>query len=515
LKSPKPTGISEPSSQLPDSALTAPIALLLILIANFALQPVTEPDFGWHLRTGMDLMIHGWTVLGSDPYSHTMPDWIWIEHAWLSDVLIAAVYRESGLLGVIMLFAGLTATAWIMASRSVTCHIASALAACALSLWVALPFLGARTQMVTYLGLGTLLFLLKRFADGDRLVPWTIPPLFLLWTNLHGGFTAGLFLLGIVLSGSLLTRLMEARWPSLTTRIDERSFSWSELKQLGVATAVAAALTLVNPYGWRLYTEIVDSLSNQYMLTFLQEWQPVSLGTYAGRSYVMYLIGLGMAMALWYRRIEPVRWMVWASFLFFSLFHLRNILFFLIVSLPLLAQLLEQCVVRLLRWWPGGLGQIRLGQLGLTLAGGLFLLWLGAGHLEDVVRAGLQPEEYFMNTSYPMEAVRWIRDQHDVIGHRMYNDYAHGGFLEWWLPEQKVFVDGRMPAWRLGERWIAKDYAALALTNPPMLSILDKYAVDWAIVVRHTTLDQALSQQTGWKRVYGDRKVSLYVRAVR
>src|SRR5262249_61822718 len=90
-----------------------------------------------------------------------------------------------------------------------------------------------------------------------------------------------------------------------------------------------------------LYGEIFDSLSNQFMLDFLQEWQAVSLATYAGRSYLIYLIGLAFAMLLWYRRIEPVRWVVWATFLAVSLRHLRNVPVFLIVSLPLFTHLIE------------------------------------------------------------------------------------------------------------------------------------------------------------------------------
>src|SRR5690348_14208149 len=90
--------------------------LLLIIIANFALQPLTEPDFGWHLRTGLDLLNHGLALPQADPYSHTMPDWPWVEHAWLTDALMAAIYSGFGALGVIILFAAITVTAWLLAA---------------------------------------------------------------------------------------------------------------------------------------------------------------------------------------------------------------------------------------------------------------------------------------------------------------------------------------------------------------------------------------------------------------
>src|SRR5262249_1044254 len=202
----------QPSLTMPTTALNI---LLVVVIANFTLQPVTEPDFGWHLRAGLDMLGQGWAISRLDPYSHTMPDWVWIEHAWLTDVFMAVSYRGFGLLGVIVLFGIVAAGAWLIASYASKCVASYRLIATALSLWVALPFLGARTQMVTLLGLAGVVFLLERFGDGDRRVLWAIPPLFMLWANLHGGVTSGLFFLFFVLVGSLVFPSGCARLPTL------------------------------------------------------------------------------------------------------------------------------------------------------------------------------------------------------------------------------------------------------------------------------------------------------------
>ena len=53
-------------------------------------------------------------------------------------------------------------------------------------------------------------------------------------------------------------------------------------RRLTAIMALSACLTLLNPYGWRLYLEIVDSLSNRFMLETLQEWQPLSMAGLAG-----------------------------------------------------------------------------------------------------------------------------------------------------------------------------------------------------------------------------------------
>ena len=68
---------------------------------------------------GLDLVAHGWVLPDTDPYSHTMPDWRWVEHAWLTDAVMALLYRglePFGALGLIVLFGVVTALAWWLAA---------------------------------------------------------------------------------------------------------------------------------------------------------------------------------------------------------------------------------------------------------------------------------------------------------------------------------------------------------------------------------------------------------------
>jgi len=484
---------------------SASSVFLLLIIFNFALQPLTEPDFGWHLRTGLDVLHNGLLLPPVDPYSHTMSDWPWVEHAWLTDVLVAGIYLTFGALGVILLFTAVTIGAWLLAAAVASTSLAVRWLACVISLWVALPYLGARTQLITLLGLAVLSWMLKRWHEGSASVRWWIPPLFLLWANLHGGFVAGLLLLTLVIATTAIVRSLADPRLIGAGHWDEPLFSWTDLKRLAVIAAVSACVTLVNPYGWRLHGEIIDSLSNQFMLDMLQEWQPLSTAGLAGRRYAVYLAGLGVAMALWYRRIEPVQWVVAVVFLGFSFRHMRNIPFFLIVSLPLCAEMLSEGSTRVCRRWHLS----KKTSLAASMLLCATLLWLGPEHVQRVVLSGTRPEEYFKTTSYPMEAVQWMRANRDQTGQRLYNDYGYGGFLLWWLPGTRIFIDGRMPAWRSGERSIFRDYMALTATDPD-LSILTKYSVDYALVKKQTPLEEGLAKHAAWNRVYADGKTAIY-----
>jgi hypothetical protein len=490
-------------------------ALLLLFILTLALQTPREPDFGWHLRAGLDLLQHGWQMTMTDPYSHTMPDWPWVEHAWLTDGLLALLHRglgDAGLLGVILFFASVTAAAFLAAAMPARTDRTSKLIAVAAALWVARPFLGARTQLITLLGVALVLWIWHRGREGQSWWFWVLPPLFLLWANLHGGFTAGLFLLVVILGASVAMRFAVTKWPEAMQLVEEPVPAWPLIGRLAALIGLSAAVTLLNPYGWRLHQEIVQSLSDRFMLETLHEWQPLSLETYAGKLYVGYLVGLAAAMGLGYRRIEPARWVLLSVFLILSIRHWRNIPFFLIVSLPLLSELLATGADRVMTWLPAAAKRPKQWSLALVCAMAVSLGLLGPEHVTRVVRSGLATEEFFRDTSYPIEAVQWIKANREQVGVRMFNEYDHGGFLLWWLPGERVFIDGRMPAWRIDDRRIFEDYLALTNWDPPALGVLDKYLVDWALVKRGSLLERALGGARGWRRVYEDAKVMIYVR---
>jgi hypothetical protein len=498
------------------SRFSALDALLFLFILNLVLQPLVEPDFGWHLRAGLDFLQSGGRLPATDPYSHTMPDWPWVEHAWLTDAVLAWLYTTAGPLAVIVCFAVVTAGAFLLASRTDAAGLTSRLLAVLACLWVALPFLGARTQMISLLGLAAVLW-----VAGRPCVLWALPPLFLLWANLHGGFMAGLFVLALIAVASAALCLLGRqnrfnRAEARPGRLDIWESTWTSVGRLTLVTIVSALVTLINPYGWRLHEEIVLSLTDREMIEILHEWQPVSLEQRAGVLFLAYVLAFGVLGALVCRRAQPNRWTLVVVFLLLSLRHWRNVPLFLLVSVPLAAEWLAASGARLRELLrarlPGVARAPKRAQLAAAVLAVLLLASLGSGHLERVVFCGLDPPGFFRGTSYPIEAVQWIREHRALLGERLYNDYGVGGFLLWWLPEEKIFIDGRMPAWRIGDRRILSDYVALTAGDPPALGVLDKYRVEWALVERKAHLDRRLEDHPGWGRVYEDAKVAVYVR---
>src|ERR1700687_707583 len=57
-----------------------------------------DPDLWWHVKVGQNILAtHRWPT--TDPFSFTVGGTPWIAYEWLGDVLLGAVARYGGLLG--------------------------------------------------------------------------------------------------------------------------------------------------------------------------------------------------------------------------------------------------------------------------------------------------------------------------------------------------------------------------------------------------------------------------------
>jgi hypothetical protein len=137
----------------------------------------------------------------------------------------------------------------------------------------------------------------------------------LLWANLHGGFTLGLFIVGAFFGLALLRR------------------DWAHLKLYGLAGLGCLAATLVNPLGWHIYEGVRATLGS-FVQAQITEWWPywrniVIPGSIPGIAYILIFV----ALELRYRAACAIeaRLLSWL-FLFMGLYQFRYMSFFFLFS---------------------------------------------------------------------------------------------------------------------------------------------------------------------------------------
>jgi hypothetical protein len=231
--------IRNPRCSLVDIAcLVVPVWLAIMVSATSA-----DADLWGHLRFGADLLAgHG--LSAADPYSFTA-DTPWVNHEWLSELLLAAFYRGAGPLGLNLLKLVIIALIGLLTWRTGERHGGSPFALTLLTTLVLFASYtrtqNLRPQLFSALLFTLLLVLLERRAHrgkgapgGDRSLAASIvvPALFCVWANAHGAWIVGFATLCV--------------WAAFDV-LEERSVG--AIARGSALVLASAAATLVNPYG--------------------------------------------------------------------------------------------------------------------------------------------------------------------------------------------------------------------------------------------------------------------------
>lgn len=150
-----------------------------------------DPDMWWHLKTGQIIWTTH-TIPTTDIFSYTTNHHAWVDHEWLSQVLIYGAYRFGGYSG-LMLWMCLLTIALLIAGYAL-CSIYSGNAKVAflgaMTIWLfATTGFAVRPQMIGYLLLTIELLLVQLGRTRNPRWFFWLPPLFAVWVNCHGSFS--------------------------------------------------------------------------------------------------------------------------------------------------------------------------------------------------------------------------------------------------------------------------------------------------------------------------------------
>lgn len=455
------------------------------------MRPPWDPDLGWHLRNGQDILKLGAPT--GDLYSHTMPGYSWISHEWLTDVFLYLSNHYLGFVFLSILFALIVFAAYFISARVTKTRIESTLITVLIAALVAMPIVGIRPQMITLLGLALTLWILFKWRDNpaSKVIYWLIP-LMLLWVNLHGGFAAGLVLITIFGAIELVKCLLKKY---KVAKVSHQVISLSQFWQLVGVGIISLIVTFINPYTWRIYDELFRTVFNDLVMQGISEWLPVTLHSSTSYNLAIYTVLIVVLLAFSWRRVDSTKIWIGLFFFFIAISSWRNMPLFPLVTLPLLSEMIEIL-------FPKGIYyHLRSGWailLAITLLG-----YVGYDRYYTIIPVSTHEELFGVVHKYPYAAVQYIK-ANDLPG-KMFNEYNWGGYLIWQLPEKKVFIDGRMAIWTTPTQNIFDEYLQLSRAEDTTSTILEKYQIDWVLVYKDKSFkNYFLSHSNQWELVYSD-----------
>jgi hypothetical protein len=471
------------------------VVILAVGLFVLAARNVTDPDVWWHLRTGQ-LIIHNHRVFHADPYSFTRAGQPWVDHEWLSQVLIFGLYKVAGWGGLISGFTAIIAVGFLLVFLR---SPGRPYVAGAITTWAALasvPSWGVRPQVFTLLLASILLLLLERSYQRPKLLWWT-PPLMLLWVNLHAGYAVGIALLLIFLIGDALDRAFRVEEPALTS---------TRFRSLTLALVACIAIVPLNPYGTAMYRYPLQTLHSRAMLAYIGEW--LSPDFHQGRYAAVLLMMLATILlpAISPRRLHARELLLLAVTTYAALRSVRHIPIYVLVAAPLLSAMVH---AKLQELGKAGLfdrqspmTQTKFVVNAMLLAG---FLAFTVGRVNYVVGRQTRTEE----TEFPAAAVNFLNSTR--LPAPMMNHYNWGGYFIWKLyPEYKVYIDGRADVY--GDSFLDEFASVYYLKGQTWRTPLERWNIQTVVLPPDAPLVTALGTLPGWRQVFADRQAVVLTR---
>jgi hypothetical protein len=265
-------------------------------------------------------------------------------------------------------------------------------------------------------------------------------------------------------------------------------------RALLICLPACAAATLVTPLGFGLWRFIRESTHRSHA-TGIYEWLP----TYpTGPIEIAFWILAAAFVVLLVRRWRRLLAASWADqacvaaavvVLPLAFLAVRNIPPFMLLALPATSRLLgrERLASRPLR--PETPDHPRVNAV---LAGGLLAV-MAAG----VALAWAVPLERLGWRPLPPQALAAVRDCPGPL----YNRYNEGGFLIWFLPQRRVFIDSRQDPYPLA--FLLDD--GKVEHGEPYRPLFDRFDIRCALLPLTSPIPAELKAD-GWQPLYEDAK---------
>ncbi|MGA3055037.1 MAG: hypothetical protein ABSD63_12580 [Candidatus Korobacteraceae bacterium] len=460
--------------------------LLATVIFRDSPRGIAEPDIWWHLRNA-DYLFQYHLFPRVNTYSLGAAGSPRLNYEWLSEIPFLLGFDAWGLQGLLAVYFAVFTLIYICVYYR-SCHAGadykSAFLATLLAILLGVVSIGPRVLLFGWLCMVGLLLVLDHFQRTGKGL-WPLPLLFALWVNLHGSWIFGLAVLGLTIAAGLV----EGEWGLVVAR----RWSPQELKKLLLALAASLAALFVNPFGYTLVRYPFDFLFRQQTnMQHVQEWQSVDFGRLSGKMALIMIFAL-LAAALFSRqkwKLDEVLLMAFSVGA--ALVHVRFLFFAGLIVAPILAQRLN-----LFPPYRRERDQPWLNACVMaTIVGAMIFLFPSAAYLQRKVDA-----------DFPTAALKFMQEQH--LNGRIFNEYAWGGYMEWYAPDLKPLIDTRTDIFIYNG--VFDDYLRVA-GNDHSFQILDRYKIDYVLLPPKRQLIYLLEQSPAWRPIYTDKVAALFER---
>lgn len=437
-------------------------------------------DTYWQWATGQWMIVHH-QVIHRDVFSFTVRGHKWLDEEWGFQVLLAGLVRTIGPVAFWILPAGTTGGALLasvirwrkLGSPPLRVAVLAVIATASLLLGDA-----PRPQTLSYCCFGIELLILTLARNNYRWLV-TLPPLLLVWANVHGSFLLGLAVIALelVLGFRPLNRRLIVHRPL-------------PIKATAVTLLACTVVSAVaNPNGPPLFTYALRLSMNTQLGQLIEEWQSPNFHELFLVALVFFpIISLVATLTLRERQVDAFDLLLWGCLLLAAI-HAQRFLPYLGVATGGLFAGAS----------PSRASSVRSSFLTAPLA-----LMLGAAIVLGGPHRAAGTPVLTGPSAEPVAAVGWLSTHPGrVVSTYAWNDYLiHVG-----IP---VFVDGRTDLYfgtGILNEWVRLDTVTV---NPD--PALQRWDVRYVLWPWSTPLTVFLSSDPRWRIVDRTGPAALFER---
>lgn len=470
------------------------LILLFALLAISQINTIVDSDLWCHLKTG-EYIVKNFHIPDVDIYSYTAENQPWIDHEWLSQVFLYAIFTKFGWLGINILKAITISLCFFIVLLVVISKYKKFIFAVFFAVLSVFAFgyrSFARPEIFSYLLLCVFFYILE---DGRKL--YVLPILQVLWVNLHGYFILGpmlifLYFLGELISGEPL-----------------------KAKKLCAVFAMTSAACLINPYFYEgaVYpVKILESLFNEqrsYMRDIHELMMPINASF--GR-YIFFWILAVLSSVTFLLNLKKAR--MGHILIFFGSFAasyaaVRNMPIFIFIAMPLAAINLNEAAltknITERKWY--------IALVSAILAAAYFFISNGY-YIFTKQFSFRKTESKMIEILTPSKACDFLEDN-NVKG-RLFNNIDFGHYIAYrFYPGKKVFIDARTELYKYD---FYQSYQRAQNYPEEWKNLQKRYGFNIAFI-RHLfsgteRLLKFLYNNKEWALVYYDENSAVFLRDV-
>ncbi len=511
-------------------ATTFAFAALFVFLNHLPLRPT---DLWSHVVYG-DRIVAERAIPTVDPLLPLAEGMRVVDLSWLAQVVFSQTFRFGGAEALVGLFTVVVWLSYVVLGR--TCFLATKnLAVSTLLTGLALNVGWNRLTTIRPENFALLLFAvllwlltahrLKRddsILVDDRRGEWKlwlgIPLIFVLWANLHGSFFCGLAVLACFFGG----RVLEVAWHERSLRAvtadreTRRRLYWLEL---------AAAATLVNPYGIDAWIEALQFSSNPIVRDVV-EWQPLVMIGVGGREFMLACVALMFVLRHSRKPVAPTDVLLLGVFGLMAAMQVRMTGWFAFVWAVTIAPHLADVVSR--AFAAGDVDGVaaagassdgetptdddandllmpadgRSYRYTLACAGVLWIAFAFTTFARPLLGGEPRSAESLYGPQTPLQLTAWLR-KNPPVG-QVYNPQYWGDWLGWAGPQSlRLFANTHV---HLMPRGAWADYRRISDSDNGWEVALERHRVKTAIVdkVGQSALARAIRLSSDWVPAYED-----------